>query len=270
VDDAVRSGGAERGAVRTRGGCARAEALAALGEREWDVKRRKVHRATGAQIDARAEALRVANLREEAELLAKYGREKSENMLSALRVRPRSSSRNFTLRQKTRAKKLLQEAKEYGSERGEFMPNRKFQKGPSRSKTPWQPAFPGFDTKPRKPYTGGTIHAMRILKSSAPDVIQLSPKKVSSAPVKKAGSVVGVPEGIKLKRQPYSDKSLTNGDYLTFQPYKGGWLVSDHGESLGSVKRSKKGVWTRTGYGRDAKVREAQDLLDEYYAAGGK
>jgi hypothetical protein len=77
---------------------------------------------------------------------------------------------------------------------------------------------------------------------------------------------------IRLRPAPYSEKNLTDGNFLNLQPYKGGWIVSFQGEHLGSVKRSKKG-WATSGYpsgARAAKVDEAMSMLDEYYAAGGR
>jgi hypothetical protein len=77
---------------------------------------------------------------------------------------------------------------------------------------------------------------------------------------------------LRLRPSTYSDKGMTDGNFLNLQPYKGGWIVSFQGEHLGSIKR-KKGGWDTSGvhmYGNRAeKIAEATSMLDEYYAAGG-
>ena len=77
---------------------------------------------------------------------------------------------------------------------------------------------------------------------------------------------------LRLRPAPYSEKNLTDGNFLNLHPYKGGWIVSFQGENLGSIKRLKGG-WDTSGvhmYGnRPEKIREATSMLDEYYAAGG-
>ena len=99
------------------------------------------------------------------------------------------------------------------------------------------------------------------------------PKAKAAKPrAAKKTTASSVPEGIRLRRAPYSTKNLTDGDYLNLQPHKGGRIVTYRGEYLGDVRRSKKGVWKTNASNSSApgKLGLARDLLDEYYAAGGK
>jgi hypothetical protein len=62
---------------------------------------------------------------------------------------------------------------------------------------------------------------------------------------------------------PYSGSMLADaGDvYFQLQPYRGGWIVIDHGTHLGYV-RKVKGGWNVKGY-PDSAMNRACRLLDE-------
>jgi hypothetical protein len=136
----------------------------------------------------------------------------------------------------------------------------------------------------RKAYVGGARakRAARLFAAGPRHgVFALRPRAVKRAPAKKRTIQELVKAGVTigLKPQPYSKEGLTDGDFLTFQPYKGGWLLSHRGVSLGSIKKKKagwdlsgtRGASSGGGYGEGAeKVQKATRLLDEYYAAGGR
>lgn len=62
---------------------------------------------------------------------------------------------------------------------------------------------------------------------------------------------------------PYSTKSLADADdkFFQLQPYEGGWIVTDHGVHVGSVKKLKGG-WKKDGYPVSALDRAIR-LLEE-------
>lgn len=128
-------------------------------------------------------------------------------------------------------------------------------------------------------------HAGRPLPARR--VISLSPTSGSRSAAPKPAKpskltireILASGKTLRLKPAPYSDTNLSDGNFLNLQPHKGGWIVSHRGVWLGSIKKKKagwdlsgtKGMNSTGGYGEGAaKVKEATELLDEYYAAGGK
>ncbi len=75
-----------------------------------------------------------------------------------------------------------------------------------------------------------------------------------------------------LKLAPYSEKTLTDGNFLQMQPYQGGWIISKGGERIGYTKKS------RAGWKNDSEhmpwnltvINEAERLLDEHFSGGVK
>ena len=97
----------------------------------------------------------------------------------------------------------------------------------------------------------------------------------SSVPTK-ACKVHGAAEGGDvLKPSPYSSSSLTDGNFMTLSPYKGGWLVTQNGESMGAVRNLKDG-WTVTSpkYAPLGRQKESLDramrLLAAYFPDGAR
>jgi hypothetical protein len=67
-----------------------------------------------------------------------------------------------------------------------------------------------------------------------------------------------------LRLAPYSDTSLADANDVFFQmsPYQGGFIVTNRGEHIGFVKKSKSG-WKKDGHYRPTDLDRAIRLLDE-------
>jgi hypothetical protein len=76
--------------------------------------------------------------------------------------------------------------------------------------------------------------------------------------------------GSPLRPSPYSEKNLTDGNYLDLQPMRGKWIVTQSGEYMGSVRKLKAG-WELDAYPRggrnEASCRRAADLLQAHFEA---
>ena len=190
----------------------------------------------------------------------------------AMKVRPRTH-RAFGKRSRSKARDLTIAMQKEGFD---------LKLLPRRSQSVSQGRLPGIDTAPTGGHARSGIHrpfwvnpAKVIPREPFGPVPPAKPNVLGTRAEKPKRTTKGakaVPEGIRLKRAPYSDKNLAY-EYTNFQPYKkDGWIVSVRGEYLGTIqKTAKKGLVpdVRTGP-NDPRVTNAVSLLDEYYAAGGK
>ncbi len=140
----------------------------------------------------RAEAARKKNLAEEAEIRAKYGRKgDTRSKLSRLKLRPRTHRRLGT-RTKEAAKKLFNEARDFGQRLARF--RRDPAQLPRRSRNVAEYVLPGVDTRPVRPYSGRPLTSIRIGEVSSPRVIDLRkeppPFKASPKATKGGNKVV--------------------------------------------------------------------------------
>lgn len=66
-----------------------------------------------------------------------------------------------------------------------------------------------------------------------------------------------------LVKAPYSSKMLADANdvYFQLQPYRGGYIVTDHGTHIGYIKKVKAG-WQTKGWPEES-LRRACRLVDE-------
>ena len=207
-------------------------------------------------------------------------RSRANPSVMKVRIRPRTHGR-LTTRAREAVKKLFNEARDLGRHLPEFHASRSPRPLPRRSSKVAEYLLPGIDVRPQKAYTGRPLSRMVVGSLISPNrVIDVGThRKPEKASKESKGKKLTIQElqakGVKLglKPAPYSEKSLTDGDHLNLQPFKGGWIVTYRGEHFGSTKRGKHG-WDRgrfdySGYKKEG-FDKAESLLDEYYAAGGK
>ena len=135
-----------------------------------------------------------------------------------------------------------------------------------------------FDVKP-KVDAKAPVERRANLRAfmAAPYAPAKRPKRVRT-PKSVTANVPGSP----LHLAPYSDKVLTDGNFLMLQPYRGGWIVELRGEFMGSVKRGGAGRrqrhaipyngWSLDPHGGEGgrsgeACRRAADLLEAHFKA---